>query len=574
MVGSLYSPGMQASEITLKKLFDGQRQYRVPLFQRPYSWSKDHREQLWSDIHELCQVRAVESTAQHFLGSIVTSPVPSGPERPEMFLLIDGQQRLTTLAILLAAIRDVSDDEARAKVESLYLRNQFADGLDEYKVLPTQADRAEFWTIMSSGGPSGMSHEMRQTYSYFGRVIRRTVADDPSLETDSLISTILNGLALVSVTLEEKDNPYRVFESLNATGLRLNQVDLLRNYYFMRLDAQVAEVAYRETWLPMQNELGQDLEAFAHDYVTKTGEFVRRGDVYKAAKRRLDGLEAEGVYESLKDMRWFAQRWARISHPELEPDDAVRAGIVRLNKFGSDTVWPFVLNLYEARERDGFLTAAEMADILDLLVSFLVRRMFARVPTNQLNRLFLTLWRQLPKAGELPLEVATVLAEPTRRWPNDEEFTRAFVQYPLYTDSRPAQRRLVLEELERSFAHKEEVALDALQIEHVMPQSLTAEWVATLAGGDPDAEEHARSVQRTWLHTIGNLTLTGYNPELSNDPWPQKREYYAASNVELSKALAHNETWAEAEIAERAHQLAQRALGIWRSPVSEPFASP
>lgn len=560
---------MNASELTLRQLLDGRRQYAVPLFQRKYSWLPSHHQQLWRDLLDLYETRLFEPKAQHFLGSVVTAEIPSGPDRPELFVLIDGQQRLTTLAILLAAIRDSHSESgntgAASMIDDLYLTNQHAQGTDLYKVLPTQDDRAEFAAIAGGASSTGHAPNMRSAYRWFRQELSRPDSNGDPIKLEDVAIAVLDGLGLVSIWLEESDNAYRVFESLNATGLPLTQVDLLRNYFFMRLPADQGEQLYAQVWLPMEAALGNSFNEFAHDYFTKDGKFVREGEVYREAKRRLDPLSGDDVALALDELKWFSDRWERILRPELEPDDGVRRGLERLHQFGSATVWPFVLNLYEARDRHESLDAAEMARVLGLLESFLVRRMFAGVPTNQLNRLFLRLWAQLPKQDSVEVEVRSALSEPSRRWPRDNEFSAAVASYPLYTDSRPSQRRLVLERLERALPHKEPVALDHLQIEHVLPQTLTPEWVAMLTG-DETAEAEAQAIAERWLHALPNLTLTGYNPEMANDPWDAKRAYYAASHVELCRRLAKFDQWTERELGERAAALAELALSIWPGP--------
>jgi hypothetical protein len=218
-----------------------------------------------------------------------------------------------------------------------------------------------------------------------------------------------------------------------------------------------------------------------------------------------------------------------------------------------------MLNLFAARDRDGTLTSDQFAEIVRMIEGFVVRRMFANVPTNQLNRLFIRLWDQLPHLDDPVIEVRRVLSEPSRRWPTDDAFRHTFVRYPLYVDSQPHQRRLVLDRLERSYGHREAVALGELQIEHIVPQTLTDDWRNVL--GEGSAALHER-----WLHTPGNLTLTGYNPELSNAPWLDKRQYYAASNVSMTRALADIATFDADALVARGEELAHRAALIWPGP--------
>lgn len=560
---------MEARETTFDTLLNGRVQYRVPLFQRQYAWQRAQREQLWSDIVDLYEERrGGAANAQHFMGSIVTAPEQLGPNRPATHTLIDGQQRMSTLSVLLAALRDhlaETDGASAERIDGLYLRNQYPqEPSDEFKVLPTQRDRDEFAALIHAEPDTQTSEGLRQTYRFFrDRLRREEDADGEPLDAGLIEATLLQGLGVVSITLGPNDNAYRVFESLNATGLRLRQVDLIRNLFMMKLGVQTAEEAYTSLWLPMQELLGENFEAFAHDYYVRGGTFLRADATYTHAKGRLDGVEGQQVVDALADMAWFAERWERIHRPSREPDEELRGALLSMNRFGTDTPYPFLLNLFEARDRHGKLDSAQMTEIVRMIESFLVRRMFANVPTNQLNRLFIRLWDQLGHEGDTVAEVRAALSEPTRRWPDDQEFRESLVRYPLYTDSRGPQRRLVLDRLEESYGHHEAVALDELQIEHVIPQTLTDDWRATL--GDGADETHARL-----LHTLGNLTLTGYNPDISNAPWPDKQAFYAASNVSMTRELADLDTFDEQTLVTRAESLADRALELWPGPNADP----
>jgi hypothetical protein len=556
---------VDARETTFGALFNGRVQFRVPLFQRQYAWEKTHRERLWSDVLGLYdECRAGNDAAQHFMGSIVTVPEQLGPNRPAMHTLIDGQQRLTTLSILLAALRDHlaanADDHAR-RINAFYLENQFPqEPTDVFKVLPTQRDRDELAAILNVQADTGTSPGMRHTYRYFRERLRRDEdADGSPLDATTLERVLLNGLGVVSITLGPNDNAYRVFESLNATGLSLRQVDLIRNLFMMKLGVEEAEDAYPRLWLPMQELLGHKFDEFAHDYYLKSGAYLRADDTYSRAKSLLADCGGEEVVTALEDMAWFSERWQRLQQPSREPSAPVSEALRSLNRFGSDTPYPFLLNLYEARDRDHVVSDDQFAQIVTMIEGFLIRRMFANVPTHSLSRMFIRLWQQLPHTANPVDDVRRALAEPSRRWPADEQFAQDFCEYPLYLDSRPNQRRMVLEALERSYGHHEPVELAELEIEHIMPQTLTDAWRELLGDNPEDVHSH-------WLHTPGNLTLTGYNAELSNSPWSEKRSRYASSNLVMTRELAQVETFGSQQIRTRANELARRAISIWPGP--------
>jgi hypothetical protein len=557
---------VDARETTFGALFNGRVQFRVPLFQRQYAWEKAQREQLWSDVLDLYDERRFgNQTGQHFMGSIVTAPDQLGPNRPAMHTLIDGQQRLTTLTLLLAALHDhlaaIGDDNA-ARVKALYLENQFPqEPTDVFKVLPTQRDRAELAAIVNQGPDTGSSPGIRQTYRYFReRLQREEDGDGNELNVTTLEHVLLDGLGVVSITLGPDDNAYRVFESLNATGLSLRQVDLIRNLFMMKLGVEQAEDAYPRLWLPMQELLRDKFDEFAHDYYLKSGDYLRADDTYNRAKSDLADRSGEEVVAALEDMAWFAERWQRLQQPTREPSARVAEALRSLNQFGSDTPYPFLLNLYEARDRHQSVTDEQVAAIVGMIEGFLIRRMFANVPTHSLSRMFIRLWQRLPHEGDRVSEVRQALAEPSRRWPNNELFARQFAEYSLYLDSRPHQRRMVLDALERSYEHHERVELEGLEIEHIMPQTLTDAWRELLGDNADDVHAHL-------LHTPGNLTLTGYNPELSNAPWAEKRARYELSNLVMTRELAQLDTFGPDEIRTRATELAQRAISIWPGPV-------
>jgi len=556
---------MEARETTFSTLLNGRVQFRVPLFQRAYAWDRTQREQLWSDVLELYdERRSGSSSAQHFMGSIVTAPEQLGPNRPAMHTLIDGQQRLTTLTIMLAALRDhlsAANSVDAERIDALYLQNQFPqEPTDVYKVLPTQRDRPEFEAILRNDPDTHTSPGIRATYRYFReRLARDEDADGEPLAPAAVEEVLLDGFGVVAITLGPQDNAYRVFESLNATGLSLRQVDLIRNLFMMKLGAEQAEDAYPRVWLPMENLLGDSFDEFVHDYYLKSGEYLRADDTYNRAKARLADLDVQGVTLALDDMAWFAERWQRLRQPAREQSALVAAALNSLNRFGSDTPYPFLLSVYEEYERGTTVDDAQFAEIVRIVEGFLIRRMFLNVPTHSLSRMFIRLWHQLAHEDDPVTEVRQALAEPSRRWPRDDEFVKAFCEYRLYLDSRPEQRRLVLDALEGSYDHHERVDLEGLEIEHIMPQTLTDAWRAMLG-------EDAEAIHRELLHTPGNLTLTGYNPELSNGPWEDKRARYAASNLVMTRNLSELERFGVQEIRSRALELASRATSIWPGP--------
>ena len=251
-----------ARETTLQELLEGSKQYQVPLYQRTYSWSKNQLERLWEDITKLADDRIDSPATTHFIGSLVLAPSPSnGPAGVQEFLVVDGQQRLTTLSVLLCAIRDhraeFEDPGHRDRVNELFLQNKWKPGQQRLKLLPTQADRPAYLACMDSTPQAGGSDPVGAAYRYFrAQLVDSDDPDDP-LDIERIEDAVMSGLALVSVTAQIGDNAHRIFESLNNTGLRLTQGDLLRNYLFMRMPGR-SERVYHALWLPLQEMLTSD----------------------------------------------------------------------------------------------------------------------------------------------------------------------------------------------------------------------------------------------------------------------------------------------------------------------------
>lgn len=500
---------------------------------------------------------------RHFLGSVVTKSLDATPEGVSPFLVIDGQQRLTTLTLLLAALRDTAksvDPQLADKIHRLYLTNEFASHNHKYKVLPTQSDRETYHSIIEGGSANGAQPRAKEAYKYFLSRIAEPDASGQGLNLKKLEQVIVTGLELVSITLEDADNEYRIFESLNGTGTPLTQADLLRNYFFMRLPNTHHEEIYESVWLPMQELLGGALEDFFRYQYMSTGQFVREADVYQAWKKRLDPLGPDELAERLKDLARNARVYRRFIAPRTEPDAKIARGLARLNRWGGQTFYPFLLNMYR-RYSAGTMDTDQYTRILGLIESFLVRRFFAGIRTTQLNRLFMRLAQQLSEDRDIVEATRLALSEPGKRWPRDEQFRERLLQFPLYTEGRYEQRRLILETLEESYGAKETVDLSKLNIEHVMPQTLTQEWKEALG-------EFAEEIHEGMVHLLGNLTLTGYNPELSNSPFAVKREKLAQSNVEMNKEIAQETEWTQVQIAERGRRLAERALELWPGPTT------
>ncbi len=460
----------------------------------------------------------------------------------------------------MSALRDAvstSIPKLAKRIHEQYLTNEYASDLMQYKVLPTQLDRPAYFAVID-GHPEASSGKIVSAYSYFVEQLQKPASDGEPLDLNRLSQILTNGLEIVSITLSETDNEYSIFESLNGKGTPLTQGDLLRNYFFMRIPSNHHDKVYPEVWLPMQDRISEQLADFFRFEYMSDGDFVRKWDVYQDWKKRLDKMNPEAVTIQLQSLSHRSHFYKRIITPETEPDPKLAEGFRRLNRWGAQTAYPFLLFVYRQYDA-GTVNAEGFSNILRMIESFLVRRSITGVSPSALNRLFMRLSQQLPESTSLVDGTQAVLADPGRRWPRDMEFAANLLTYPLYTDSKPEQRRLILETLEQSLAHKEHVDLSNLTIEHVMPQSLTPAWSEAL--GHDAKEIHAKL-----LHVVGNLTLTAYNPELSNSPYERKRALLQESNLEMNREIAKDPQWTASEIEKRGKQLAERALKIWPGP--------
>jgi uncharacterized protein with ParB-like and HNH nuclease domain len=355
---------MQASETKLQQIIEGTKQYVVPLFQRVYSWEKSEWKRLWDDIIELYEM---DIPRNHFIGSIVTMPTISVPEGVGKYLLIDGQQRLTTIFILLAAIRNVAKDleetELAEKINNTILLNPYEKGWDRYKLQPTQSDRNSFHQIIDN--KDMVSSHISECYTFLKKQCNQN-----DLNLEKIRKIICTNLSVVSVILSSEDDPYLVFESLNAKGKLLTQADLIRNYFFMRIHINEQESVYSNYWKPMQELLGDSMTDFIHHYLTKSGTDLKKSEIYFSIK---DVISTENPVDYLKKLNVFAEYYARFLNPDLETTDEIKKRLHRLKRLQIHTMYPFLLNCYHDWKTMK-ITERQFSSILTIVENFIIRR--------------------------------------------------------------------------------------------------------------------------------------------------------------------------------------------------------
>ncbi|MBF0376291.1 MAG: DUF262 domain-containing protein [Desulfamplus sp.] len=539
---------MQAKETKLQDIIEGTKQYVIPLFQRTYSWENKEWDILWKDLIELCEA---ENPRTHFIGSIVNMPTVSVPEGVAKFLLIDGQQRLTTIFVLLILLRNKARDSQREdfaeEINNTLLVNPYKKGNDFFKLMPTQVDR-DIYKNLINGKQNETESQLTKAYNFFEKKLRQV-----SFEHDKLKKIISSYFSVVSIVLDTDDNPYLVFESLNAKGKPLTQADLIRNYFFMRIHVDNQDEIYKNYWYPMQTALDESLTEYIRHYLMRDGSIIKQNDVYYALKEKVSQTNA---IDYLKELYEFSAYYQRLIYPKFEPEEGLQKYFYRLNRIEVTTAYPLLLNCYGNYMQNN-ISKTDFVSILRTLENYLIRRFVCNIPTNQLNKIFSAVYPLLvTKHQDNHAEgVKSILQN--RGYPKDTEFYTRFKETKFYgAGDRQIKTKLILETLEENSAHKEVVSFDNLTIEHVMPQTLSEWWQNHIGEDWEDTHEF-------FLHTIGNLTLTAYNSELSNDDFTSKKKTYDDSHLELNRYFFPIASWTRTEIERRAEALAKQALEIW-----------
>lgn len=541
---------MEARETKIQPLIEGSKQFLLPLFQRKYVWDKPQWESLLKDIIQLHEED--DATSSHFIGSIVTIPMNSVPQGVSKFVLIDGQQRLTTLFVLLTVLRDKAkledpEDSISEKINSL-LVNVYEKNLDHYKLIPTEKenDRKIFINLIKKEDDN-LENQIKKAYQFFDRELRKV-----NISIKELFSVITLKLSLVSIVLHENDNPNLVFESLNSTGIKLLPSDLIRNYFFMRIHSDKQTQLYEKYWLPMEEKLtDKELTEFVRHYIKKDGTIVKASDSYFKLRERINVDNAE---QELQLLAKYANFYHKLLHPINETEPKIKKYLQRLNVLEVTTVYPFLLNCYNDHIEKKISTD-EFVQVLQIIENYLIRRYIANVPTNQLDKIFPPLYNQINIENGFTVGLKVALSK--KNYPTDIQLRKAIESAKLYGGGDKVRKtKHLLFLIEQSYGHKEQVNSDSLTIEHVLPQTVSEDWKKHL--GDTWEE-----TQDLYLHTLGNLTLTGYNSELNNMTFDKKKVRLLESNLELNKYFADKTQWKQEDIIQRSEYLTNKCLEIW-----------
>jgi uncharacterized protein with ParB-like and HNH nuclease domain/predicted transport protein len=550
---------MQAKSARLLDVIKGPKQFVIPIYQRTYSWQLSQCRQLFQDI---LKAGNTKSTSGHFVGSVVyfQESIYNTTDVPQL-LIIDGQQRVTTVCLIILALSEylktteIDIETNNTKLRNYYLLNAEEDKDLHYKLLLTRKDKETYINLLNSHPlPEKHSQRITENYEFFRKEISR----------DNVIA-IYNGLMklfVVDVTLEkEKDNPQLIFESMNSTGLDLSQADLIRNYILMGQEIKIQSTLYEKYWYPMEQNYGNDYTAyfdrFMRDFLSaKTGLIPNINNVYNAFKSYANGLLIKDIVAEITEYAAYYANMVLLK----EKDRDLLIAFKNLATLRVDVAYPFLLAVYNDYSQS-IITKENFLRLLQLVENYVFRRAICGIPTNSLNKTFLTLYRSIDKSDYWNSLAATMqLFNGYKRFPNDNEFIREIKIKDVYNFR---SKTYFLSKME-NYKRKEWVSISDYTIEHILPQNenLNSEWQQMLG-------ENWKEIQSTWLHTLGNITLTGYNSELSDHSFNRKKTIDGGFNnspLNLNSYMRTIEVWDDIHIQQRAEQLAQKASLIWNYP--------
>lgn len=564
---------MKAQDLPFTQLLQGAKQFIIPIFQRQYSWEICHCEQLWRDI-----LRIGESSEQdsHFIGSIVYIPENDTSAAISRWLVIDGQQRITTIILLLITLmKRLRDVEAKgvdgsgalvsaAEIEDYYLRNRHGKGELSYKTLLTKTDKDALILLLDGKEPP----ELLEQSEFFSIRICENYHFFKEKMQDADLNIVYEGiqkLMIVDVRLQHGiDNPQMIFESMNSTGKALTQADLIRNFVLMNQPHEEQTRLYNEYWAPIEADFGvegyikQFDEFIRYFLVMQTGRYrIKRDEVYQEFKSFSLKYDIKELLALLKE---FSEYYCCIAlGKEKDPDLSIAFQDIR--ELRADVCYPLLMEYYDDY-RDDLINKNEFIKALLLVESYVFRRAVCEIPTNSLVQTFATFGNKLKKDRYMESMYGTFLSLSSyRRFPKDDEFKRRLKVRNLYSFNR---RSYWLRRFE-NYGRKERVQVQDYTIEHIMPQNenLSGIWKEELG------EDWAK-IHEEYLHTLGNLTLTGYNSEYSDRPFVEKRDMeggFRYSPLLLNKRLRECNVWNESAIKERADRLSEKAILIWEGPM-------
>lgn len=554
---------MDATKGNINSILNGFKQFIIPVYQRTYSWENEQCEKLWKDIVSMQHTNRVG----HFVGSIVNIAEQAMPTGVQKYMIIDGQQRMTTLTILLIALRDYGylhpEDTSinPNSINGMCIQNDYGMGDEKYKLLLTQTDREVLIKLIERSPIDGIEFSrILETYNFFVEKIEKK---------ELTLQQIQEGVAklqIVNITLDRVvDDAQLIFESLNSTGMDLSQSDLIRNYILMGLEPDGQTNIYKNYWLPMEKLFSYEkqsvlMDQFFRDYLTyKNGRIPNFKKIYEEFKNYHKNITSDTVESFCKDLYINAKYYTNIYYAKSGEKelDIIFRDIAELKM---EVSFPFLLKIYADYEK-GNITKNQFCEVLKCCESYVFRRAICGIPTNSLNKTFMMLTKEVKENNYInSIKAYFIVLDSYKKYPNDEEFKNDFVIKDIYN---MRVRNYILGKLE-NYNNKAPINIENFTIEHIMPQNKNPkpEWKEALG-------ENWAEVQKNYLHTLGNLTLTAYNSEMSDESFVKKLNMpggFKESALRINSFLVNQTTWNEELIKERAVQLTEKALKIWEYP--------
>lgn len=561
---------MNGNAQKLIKYLDGaSKRFIIPVYQRNYDWKMEHCKQLYDDLVKIIR----QNRKSHFFGSIVSVQSESGTM--EEFLIIDGQQRLTTISLLLLAIYHLlssgkmvsRDHQLTDKILKKYLIDEYEPEEKRIKLKPIKNDQKAFGILFDQDEEYIPDSNLTINYRYFYDRIQHG-----ELDIDELFDAICK-LEIINISLNHEDNPQLIFESLNSTGLNLSEGDKIRNYILMGLPNDQQTKFYEKYWNRIESYTDYGVSSFVRDYLSiKQQSTPNMNSVYPTFKKYVEDAEVADIEPLLKDLLEYAKRYAFLIKGG-HSDERLNSCIYRLNRLSTSVTRPFLLEVIRLSE-SGALTADELIEVFHFTESYLFRRAICDLPTNALNKIFLLLHREIIRFdGDEShyvekFKYALLSKRERTRFPSDEEFAECMSTRNIY-GMNPKNKLYLFERLENSETSETKDVWGHLDrgeysIEHIMPQHLTAAWIVSLG-------DNYEAIHTNWLHRLANLTLTAYNSRYSNSPFAEKRDMphgFKDSGLRINQWVGRKEQWGLPELEERDQLLKNTVIGIWPYPTS------
>lgn len=565
---------MKANETKVDKfLATNETTFAIPVYQRNYDWTLFQCKQL---LHDIVETGKNEKTNAHFIGSIVYvhDDVYTASGLTEL-TIIDGQQRLTTITLIYIALyrlaKELDNQMLVNRIHKTYLINEFAPEAEKLKLKPTENNKDALRHILNStdGEEFKGYSKIIENFDYFKSAI--------NAENFETIQRGLSKLIFVDIALDrQKDNPQRIFESLNSTGLELSQADLIRNYILMGLSRTNQDKIYKSYWEVIERNAKDEtlnktrVSEFIRDYLTlKNKEIPNKGDVYTKFKEKYPTSTIDELEVVLSELKSLVKYYNKLTNPKNEADREIKTQLEYINRLEINVAFPFLMKVYEDYS-NSIIDKSTFISILSLVQSFTFRRFILGLPTNALNKIFMNLYDKVEPDNYLfSIQKSLLQRSGVQRFPRDTETINALKEKDVY-NIKPKNRTYLLERLE-NHQNNEPVIIEGnsdITIEHIFPQNPDAKWKIELGNDEYNL------IKENYLNTIGNLTLSGNNGKLGNKPFLEKREMnvdgkeqgYIFSRLWLNRDLKEKSKWDKEEIENRANQITQRFIKIWEIP--------